>query len=240
MTTLHRLQQYRHEAATGKWIHPLTWRDTKQHHASPWGAPSANNVRGPEGQIYSEQLDQYGVDLGAVDKLFPRLIDHNGWYTDNNWDELIVGHVCRMRTPRGTLYIPATMRTDSDGAVHYVNDAELVPRGATEEAHDLACREAARSADHYAEKEAEDCREDNAKYMAEADIEEAREEIHAINGATLALIREVKRQQKIADFTPAICGALRDRIADYLRDRAEQFKIIREREADYWTAAPSY
>jgi hypothetical protein len=34
--------------------------------------------------------------------------------------------------------------------------------------------------------------------------------------------------------------ALRERINEYLRDRAEQFKIIKAREEDYWTAAPGY
>lgn len=238
MSTLHRLQQYRNEAATGKWIRPLTWRDTKQHHASAWGAPRPNNVRGEKGEIFSEQLDQYGVDLGPAGKLFPRLIDHTGWYADNYQNELIVGHVCRMRTPRGTLYIPATMRTDSQGTVHYINDAELVPRGANEDAHALARREAARSADHYAEREAEEAREDNAKWQAEQDIEEAREVIHSINTAALLLIRETKQHPD--GFTAAICHALRAQLHGYLAERAEQFKIIKAREEDYWTAAPGY
>lgn len=237
----YRLAQYRDEALNPRWIRPLTWRDTRQHHPSPWGAPRPNNVRGPKGQIYSDSLDQYGVDLGAVGKLFPRLIEHTGWYADNYQDALIVGHVCRMRCPRGTLYIPATMRTDSDGTVHYINDAELVPRGATEDDHDKACREAARSADHYAEKEAEDCREDNAKYMAEADIEAARAEIHEVNKAALVLLAEVKGTRKAAgQFSPGICDAIQHRITELLRDRAKQFAIIQEREANYWTAAPGY
>lgn len=237
-TAPYRLAQYRDEALNPRWVRPLTWRDTRQHHPSPWGAPRANNARGPKGQIYSESVDQYGRDLGPAGKLFPRLIDHNGWYADNNQDELIVGHVCRMRCPRGTLYIPATMRTDSDGTVHYFGDVERVPKGATEEEHDSACREAARSADHYAEKEAEECREDNAKWQAEEDIRQARAEIHGINKFVLALLGEIKAAG--ADFTPAICTALRAEVQQYLRDRAEQFKIIKAREEDYWTAAPGY
>lgn len=234
----YRLQQYRREAATGKWARPLTWRDTKQHHPSAWGAPRANNARGKKGEIFTDSIDQYGVDLGPAGKLFPRMFDHSGWYADNWQDALIVGHVCRMRSPRGTLYIPATRNTDCDGTVHYINDAELVPRGATEDDHDKACREAARSADHYAEKEAEECREYYAKDRAEQDILEARAEIHGINKFVLALLGEIKAAG--ADFTPAICTALRAEVQQYLRDRAEQFKIIKAREEDYWTAAPGY
>ena len=238
MTTLHRLQQYRHEAATGKWVRPLTWRDTKQHHKSAWGAPAANNARGKKGEIFTDSIDQYGDDLGTLDKLYPRMFDHTGWYADNYQDALIVGHVCRMRCPRGTLYIPATMNTDCDGTVHYLGDAELVPKGATEEEHDSACREAARSADHYAQIEAEECRDYCAKDQAEQDIERAREEIHAINQTTLSLIREIKQHGK--KYTPAVCIALASTIKAGLRDRAEQFKIIKAREEDYWTAAPGY
>lgn len=235
MTTLHRLQQYRDEAKNGKWVRPLTWRDTKQHHASAWGAPRPNNVRGPKGEIFSDSLDQYGNDLGDVDKLFPRMFDHSGWYADNYQDELIVAHVVRLRTPRGTLYIPATRRTESDGTVHYLADAESVPKGATEDDHDRACREAARSADHYAEKEAEECREWNAKYSAEADIEAAREAIHEDNKAVLALAREMKQYGPL--LKPwYICEALHAQISEYLHDRRKQFKIIREREANYWSA----
>lgn len=238
MSTLHRLQQYRREADSPKWVRPLTWRDTKQHHASAWGAPRPNNVRGTNGEIFSDSLDQYGDDLGDVDKLFPRMFDHSGWYADNYQGALIVGHVCRMRCPRGTLYIPATRNTGCDGTVHYLADAEIVPKGATEEEHDQACREAARSADHYAEREAEEAREYYAKDQAEQDILEAREEIHKINVAVLELGREIKRHRP--EFAPAICTALRERIADYLRERRAQFRIIAKREEDYWTAAPGY
>ncbi len=234
-----RLQQYRGEALNPRWVRPLTWRDTRQHHPSPWGAPRANNVRGPEGQIYSEQLDQYGADLGPVNTIFPRVFGHAGWYADNYQDARIVAHVCRMRSPWGTLYIPATRNTDCDGTVHYFGDVERVPKGATEEEHDSACREAARSADHYAEKEAEECREDNAKWQAEEDIRQAREEIHEVNKAVLALAREMKQYGPI--LKPRyICEALRAQIAGYLRDRAEQFKIIKEREDNYWSACPGY
>lgn len=238
MTTKHRLAQYRNEADSPRWVRPLTWRDTRQHHPSPWGAPAANNARGKKGEIFTDSIDQYGRDLGTLDKLYPRMFDHTGWYADNYQDALIVGHVCRMRSPRGTLYIPATMNTGCDGTVHYINDAELVPKGATEEEHESAQREAARSADRYAQIEAEEARDWDAKSKAEADIEEARAEIHGINQTTLSLIREIKQHGK--KYTPAVCIALASTIKAGLRDRAKQFKIIREREADYWTAAPGY
>ena len=231
-TTKQRLQHYRAMAAK----YPgRDWRDwiSRGH---TFAAPS--NARGEDGRIYSEALGQYGEPLGAAHALFPRAFDHSGWYADNYQDALIVGHVCRLRTSRGTLYIPATVNTDWDGTVHYINDAELVPKGATEEEHDQACREAARSADHYAEQEAEESREFYAKSQAEQDTMEARKAIHEVNKAALALIREAKAQP--GGYTPAVCAAVRASIAGYLRERAEHFATIAAREADYWSACPNW
>lgn len=242
MTSKQRLEQYRREAATGKWSRPLTWRDTRRHHLSPWGAPRPRGARGPRGQIYSDSLNPYGNDLGAAHSLFPRLIDHKGWYVDSWQDALIVGHVVKLRSPRGTLYIPATRNTDCDGTTHYLADAELVPKGASEDEHDDACREAARSADHYAEREAEEARDFEARGQAEAQIEEARAEIHRVNQQALALLAETKsaRQTGGAVFGPAVCEALRARVRALLAARAQQFSIIDERRANYWSACPNY
>lgn len=231
-TTKQRLQYYRAMAAK----YPgRDWRDWINR-GRTFAAPS--NARGEDGRIYSEALGQYGEPLGAAHALFPRMLDHTGWYADNFQDSLIVGHVCRMRCPKGTLYIPATVNTDCDGTVHYINDAELAPKGATEEEHDQACREAARSADHYAEKEAEKAREAEAKDRAEQDTMEARKAIHEVNKAALALIREAKAQP--GGYTPAVCAAVRASITGYLRERSEHFATIAEREADYWSACPDY
>jgi hypothetical protein len=231
-TTKQRLEHYRAMAAK----YPgRVWRDWINRGLT-FAAPS--NARGPAGQIFSETLDQYGQPLGAAHALFPRMLDYNGWYADNFQDALIVGHVCRMRCPRGTLYIPATVCTGWEGTVHYINDAALAPKGATEEQHDQACREAARSADHYAEKEAEKSREAEAKDRAEQDIMEARKAIHEVNKAALALIREAKAQP--GGYTPAVCAAVRASIAGYLRERAEHFAAIAARESDYWSACPNW
>lgn len=234
-TTTQRLEQYRAEALSPKWVRPLTWRDTKQHHASAWGAHAPNSARVSAGQIYSDSLDQYGQDLGAVGKLFPRIIDHNGWYADNSQNSLVIGHVVKLRCPRGTLYIPATENTGCDGTVHYIRDAELVPKGASEDEHEQAQREAARSADHYAEREADECREYDAKDQAEQDIQQARKEIHETNAAVLALAREMKQQAPAAGVSH-ICQALHAQIKTYLKQRADCFRVIEQRTSNFWSA----
>lgn len=173
-----RLAAYRAKASDPRNIRPdaANWRYWKPSKGTLFAAP--NNVRGPEGQIYSDTIGQYGEELSARADDRNCGLRHSGWYADNFQNELIEPRVCRMRSARGTLYIPATRRTECDGTQHYIKDAELVPRGSDESAHDAAIRDAMRTADHYAEREAEDCREDDAKYQAEQQTEDCREEIH--------------------------------------------------------------
>ena len=113
-------------------------------------------------------------------------------------------------------------------------DAERVDKGATEADHEQAQREAAASAYHYAEREADRAREDDAKYRAEEDIADARAEIHRINQEARALLAEIRGRE----FTENVCAALRHRLREYLDDRKKQFQTITERTDNYWTAVP--
>lgn len=192
------------------------WRYWKS--SALWTAP--NNARGPDGRIYSESLAQYGVDLGEAHTL--ARIGHTGWYADNFQDSLIIGHVIKLRCPRGVLYIPATMCTGWDGTIHYMGDASLVPKGASQDEHDEAMRDIAIRADRCAEIEAEEARESDAQSQAEMRVDDARENIHRVNKACLALLAEIKRQV----FQPFTCEALRHRVNEYLEERAEAWRII--------------
>jgi signal transduction histidine kinase len=113
-------------------------------------------------------------------------------------------------------------------------DAERVDKGATEADHEQAQREAAASAYHYAEREADRAREDDAKYRAEEDIAGARAEIHRINQEARALLAEIRGRE----FTENVCAALHHRLREYLDDRKKQFQTITERTDNYWTAVP--
>lgn len=227
-----RLAAYRIEAANGKWVRPLTWRDTKQHHTGITYTP--NNARGKDGEIFTDSVDQYGDYLGHSGLIARRAVDHSGWYADSFQSDLIIGGVAKLRTPRGTLYIPVTQCTGWDGTIHYMHEAELVPRGSDQDAHDVAIRDMAIRADRCAELEAEEARENDAKCLADIHIEECRSRIHEINRECLALLREIKSQS--LKFGPAVCGALRASVARLLADRREQFETIAQRQSDYWSA----
>lgn len=216
--------------------HYANWKAWKR---AIWQTP--NNTRSEDGKrLFSESLEQYGKLLGYVqpeprgysEPVSPNN-DKYGFYCDHWQSGIIRGAVIKLRTPRGTLYVPATDCTEWDGTVHYISDFELVEKGAPEHEHEKAIREAARSARHYAEKEAEEAREYAAKYKAEVDQEEARETIHATNKEALALIKEIKQAGTVS---PAICRALRAQLTAMMETRTEQFEVIEKRKADFWSA----
>lgn len=228
-TTKSRLAFYRSQSA--KYPSRHGWKDF-YHKGLTFASP--NNVKTKNGDILTDSLGQYGPYLGDCHKLAPRIVDCTGWYADNFQDSLIIGGVAKMRSSKGTYYIPVTHCTGWDGTTHYVSDMELVPKGSSEDDHETVIKEASRSANHYAEKEAEEAREEDAKQSAEMFIEESRQEIHEINQAVLPLINEIKGQT----LSPNICAALRKTLADYLNQRGKAFARMAELEADYWKAVP--
>ena len=126
-----RLARYRAKAQ--KYPTPDGWRH--------WRYPifvNANNVRGKEGQIFSESTDQYGDYLGDAHDLAPRAINHTGWYADSYQEARVVGGVAKLRSARYTLYVPVTHCAGWAGTVHYLNDAVLVERGSSQDEHDDA------------------------------------------------------------------------------------------------------
>lgn len=188
-----------------------------------WTKP--NNVRGPKGQIYTDNREQYGVDLGFVDELAPRRIEHRGWFADSFQDAVIRGSVTRIRGARFTLYVPVTGCTGWDGTNHYLADAERVPRGSSEEDHQRAIRDAAATADHYAELEAEQAREDSIKDQAEQAIERERETIREQRAAVHALAAELRDTPALP---PAICQTITEAIKTWREQTHASVKRIRD------------
>jgi hypothetical protein len=197
------------------------------------------------GKLYINSLDQFGELLGFVcpdSRHFDLSMKNEkfGWYGTHDCRDVIRASVIKLRCPAGTMYIPATDCTEYDCATLYIKDRELIEKGASEDDHEKAIRECARSAEHYAENVAEQSREDDAQQCAEHDIESARERIHQINKEALALIRELKQVKACQVFPPAICSALRDKLTALRTERGEQFAIIEKRQDDPWSAVENY
>lgn len=187
-------------------------------------------------KLYSENVHAVGEYIGHAHQLRKR-IKHTGWYAEHHQDALIIGGVARLRTSKGTLYIPVTHCDQWDGAVHHLSDAVKVPRGSDEDAHNDALDDAIGYADECARIEAEHASENAARQQAEDDIECAAQRIHELNRDALALIREIKAQGR--QCTKAIGKALRAQLQAMLDERREAFATIATRQADYWTAVQS-
>lgn len=228
-TTRARLALYRERAAKNK--HGYSdWRQHKYGNTYNYAWHSGTRE---DGLILTDDKDTLGDYLGDWKDLRPWLArEATGFYTDSFCHNVITGGVVRLRGARFTLYIPCTYESECDGATLYFKDAERVERNSSESDHDKAIQEACGSAYHYAEREAEKAREDDAQQMANDDIATAREEIHDINKAVRALLAEIRGRE----FTENVCAALRHRLLEYLADRKRAFKTIREREENYWSA----
>jgi len=229
-TTRARLNLYRQRAAKNQHGHN-DWRGHR--YGSTWGE-EWHNWAEDRRKIYADARDTLGNYLGDWPDIMPRWgSEATGFYVDCYCNEAMQGGVERIRTARGTLYIPATYCTGWDGVTYYMADAEMVERGSPEEAHDKAKQIAASYAYNRAEIEAEEAREQCAKDMAADDISTARAEIHKLNKGTLSLLAEIR---KAGVFSPAICQALTNQVREQLAERRAQFKTIAEREANYWSA----
>ncbi len=131
---------------------------------------------------------------------------HKGWYTDDNQDETARGVVYQMTAKDGeTRFIaaiadpcnagkdgagPCVVEVKANGMPHIYDDKE----------------EAARNADQFAEWYAEGAREDNARQMAEMQIEDKGREIVQLRDEVRNLLGEMRGEQR--ETRPNICAAL--------------------------------
>src|SRR4030042_433282 len=150
-TTKQRLIGYRAKTAN---VNATNWRAWR---CNIWNTTSTTCR---DGKIFADTAGIVG-DVVSDDKTSKER-GACGWYADNFQDALIYGYVEKLRAACGVMNIPGTYCTDSDGITLYFNNAEIVPKGAREELHEGAIREAVRSARYYAEREAEAAREEDA------------------------------------------------------------------------------
>jgi hypothetical protein len=170
-------------------------------------------------------------------KAVPYIIRHNGWYTDGSNNDTLIPVVVTVRdkrarnmefeseyrNPKGShvWYYAATRHSDWDGVTVYTDELSHT------------AREAALRADRIAKIEAENCRDEDARYQADAQIIDLKVEIHEINREALPLIREIK--QNPTQSAP-ICLAVRKSLESLLRDRTAKFERISELQDSPWLA----
>ena len=218
-----RLKYYKNMAEK----HNKTWQDSRR-----WDKPEfltkSSVTKSKDGKYYLvdniNELNNVFTDRDAN-----RILGNTGWYTDNFQDNIMKVGVIEVRTSRmkdddgaHKAYMPATYHTDWDGAKVYNKFYDNI-------------NEAARYADHYADREAEQCREDDAKYQAEEAIADCRNQIHDINKETLALIKEIKTGYKVG-LLEQTCRVVKQSIRDAVLERSKLFEQIKKLEDCYWYA----
>ncbi len=155
-----------------------------------------------------------------------RRVEHTGWYTDSFQDVTLAGHVLQLPARDGKpVFIPGTALSDWDGVTLY-------PLDMYDDALDCA-----QAADQYAEHDAEASREFYAKDQAEQETERLREEIVTLRADARALIRDMKaaRHAGLLDY-PAICAALRYKLADVREESHKAYLRISALAENYWLA----
>ena len=139
---------------------------------------------------------------------------HNGWYTDDMQDNTLIGVVLcfsRHTAPdengdaRGRqIFMAGTRHSYWDGVTLALDTTD-----------DMIT--AARWADSMAEREAENCREDDEKYRNEQKAEELKYEIALARTACLKLLRDTRPIRKgLMSLPESVYTALVDQVRDYL------------------------
>jgi hypothetical protein len=155
-------------------------------------------------------------------------MDHTGWYTDDFSNGTIIGVVVSFRHPQDInpdneshiFYMAGTKHSDWDGVTVYTRHTYQTER------------EAARRADKIAEREAEECREEDQKYHAEQKIEELKTEYHELNVKALEVIKDARNASGL--FPASICELIKNKLDETLERKRDILRGVKELTDSPW------
>lgn len=199
--------------STVDWREIRTWTHRPGYHKYLTGKLNRVNDK-----IYVDHLDNFAQgDWQDADGC--ARLGHSDWYTDNFQGGLLKPAVLTVRAKKRMdedgahfVYMPATYHTDWEGATVY------------NEFYDNKV-DAANAADGFAEHDSEICREDDAIYQAEQQIEALKEELHDLNKETLAVIKEAKASYKVG-YDSAVFKLIKRSIKEAVERRTEIFEEL--------------
>ncbi len=155
--------------------------------------------------------------VGAAHTVYPRGVDHTGWYTDRFRDATVAGVVYRLPGGRGFL---AGYSDPWNSAKDHSGPCNLLPQSFE------TAETAARAADRLAERYAEFLREDDLQQAAVFEGEQADARAVEVRKEVRELIRGI-RESRLA---PVVCDTLRRQIRALRREardvRARAAKIV--------------
>lgn len=238
----------------------------RRYPATPGGGRSGAGF-GPDKLQWTESPADLGLRfVGFADELAPRLVDHNGWFSDAYQEETYRGAVWQLPARGGRAVYLAGYREGSSrrgsgrrggdwqdtaygrdqgcgaiqfGVLHYGEKG-----GAGDYDRESDARDAARDADSIAESYAESSREYSEAWQAGAKYAESGDELSEARRDALALIRETKAACSIlSGLGESITGAIRreiesavEAVADLRSKRAAMLSEYKAWQGSAWNA----
>jgi hypothetical protein len=219
-----RLQAYKLKAASFPEAYTY-YRDWRSHVKKPLSLSYGKYDNGS--MLWFEDAEKLpGIRLYKESKELIK-INHTGFFCDDFQERIVSGAVIVTRWGKYVYVFPCVRWDGDETAQTYLKDAqkmlacEAFPpdygqydyKEPSEELTQMM-RDAARWADQYAERIAEDEREESLKDRAQQYCEKLREDVVAYRQNVRELISEIKKH---GSFTSAICQTLRKAIRDELR-----------------------
>lgn len=185
-----------------------------------------------DGNLTECNLDKF--DAIPIQKVSSRAFDYSGYYADSFQCELIKPYIVRIKTGRGLFIAPAIAYSDSDMATIYLSDGRYCSRDENSQDYYDTAYQAARWADQYAEKLADDGRECDAQFQAENQIEGFKYDNKAALKAARALIQAIRDQRAIGRIVTPICDALMAEIKAIRQSIHRNNERIAALKNNYW------
>lgn len=161
-------------------------------------------------------------------------LSHCGWHTDDEGRDTLEAYAVQLEAFPGLIF-EAIRESVSGGLRVNLNDWQAIDYSDAGSEYDAdaareeAARDAIRSADSTAEHDAEEEREFQAEEDRKRQAEEAREELATNRAQVRAIIADLRRlcPSDLPTTYPAAAQAVRDRLADLLRDRRDTLDNLR-------------
>ena len=191
--------------------------------------PTKRNIEyNPQSETGNRWVENAGEGLRFTDYCdqINNYIRHKGYYCDEFGDSILRGVVYQLPARKGkTQYIAGYSDPDNEGAA-LLNFNDIYDDE----------NDAARSADQFAEREAENQREYNEAWQAGNQYARKGEDLSTLRKATIELLKAIKNKQS----EPVICKAIRSQInsqlAEYINLKKSRFELIERFNASYQRA----
>lgn len=222
---MRRLTEARAQAAkfAERWPDSAHYTDWRNNRPQPF-ARACVDYAADKSRAYANTVEAFGYDAGDASDLLPGRNVAQGYYNDNDQHATTVASVTMVRTPRGALYIPTTREDEGrqrgvGGYTFHLSEAVKVPKRADQDEHDAAKIEAARAADHIADRVAEESRDHDEAYQAGREYSEYGDTIAAARVEFRKIRAELKTMAGVE--APTLCATIRAALAGIARDYRE-------------------